>query len=878
MALTAGIRLGPYEVGEALGKGGMGEVYRARDTRLHRTVAVKVLPAEAMGASPDARARLQREARTLSQLSHPHVCTLHDVGDQDGIDYLVMELVEGDTLADRLLGGPLPYADVLAIGAQIAGAVDAAHRLGIVHRDLKPGNVMLTRAGAKVLDFGLAKPFVRAAPGPGDDQTATAAIATLTTECAVVGTLPYMSPEQLEGRTVDARSDVFAFGAVLFEMATGRRAFAGESGAAVTSSIMSGHPPAVSSLRPDAPAALDGIVRTCLEKDPDRRWQSMRDVAVLLGSAGEAAPATATVPARSTAARAVPWVVAAVAVGAAFATSPLARPTAVTAPGVVSFGLPPPDGHTFFTFVEATEMAVSPDGTRVAFVASNPRGRRSLWIRALADTTATEVPGTDGAVSAFWSPDGRSLGLFDTSALMRVDLDGGPPIRLCALASSVGHGGSWGADGQIVFAAVDGGAIFRTTTAGTAAEVLVEPDATRQEARVRWPHFLPDGRRFLYLVEHEDGTGTLMLWSPGAAPRALMPGASNAAFVEPGFVVFARDGALLARRFDPAAGEVTGEAVAIADRVNYFRMTGVAHYAASPNGVIAYQSDADLAHIAWFDREGRELAVAAGSGGYLSLRLSPDNRELLFDRTEPSTGSYDEWLLDLERGVETRLTTDPGNEIGGAWVPGGSALFFSAGPKGPPTLVYRDPAGAMAPVEVGTGLQTAQDVSPDGAWLAFGERRADGSQALRLLSLASGPPWSATPFLESAFSLGGARFSPDGRWLAFTSNESGRTEVYVSPFPATGRTTRISTSGGRLPHWQRDGRELVYVSADGELMAVPMTAGQPGVPVSLFRMREGAIWADFDVAADGRFIAIVPESFANRRPMTVVVNWPDRIR
>jgi Tol biopolymer transport system component len=858
----------------------MGDVYTARDTRLGRTVAIKVLSA-ALSSSPDARDRLKREARTLSQLSHPHICALYDVGEQGDIDFLVMEVLAGETLASRLAKGPLPFGQAVQLATGIASALDAAHRRGIVHRDLKPGNVMLTPTGAKLLDFGLAKPLAPLVQGSGADATVSFR-REVTAEGTILGTIQYMSPEQIEGRPSDARSDLFAFGATLFEMATGRRAFTGASPAAIASAIMATDPPAVSSLQPAAPAAFDRLVKDCLAKDPDQRWQSAHDAVLLLQSIGDADPGRAS-PAPSRRSRAAirwaPWVVAAAAVALLIARGAWQRPPDPALPQPITFTIPPPPGSRFVTFFENVEMAVSPDGTRIAFVASDAGGRR-VWLRSLAAADATPLPGTDGASSVFWSPDGNSLGFFSGAKLKRIDLPGTTAVVVCPTLSSVGYSGSWGRDGRILFASLSAGTgIMTVSSAGGTPVEERKTDPSRGEASLRFPHFLPDGRQYLYLVRDRDAGGQLMLAAEGQPPRAIMRVLSNVQYVDPGYLVYVREGTLLAQRFDVTTGRVSGDPIAIADPVNYFSTTANAHFSTSRGGVVAYQSHSDVSHLAWFDRAGKETPIATTTpGAYLGLRMSAEGREVLLPRAQPGNGTFVLWRLDLGRGVDTRVTADPGNEIAALWVPRRRAIVFGKGPQGPPHMVIRDETtGAESTVTPGTEFQDAQDITPDGQWLAYTEHKSTGTFGLFVVRLAEGADRTPSDAYDSPFDHGSARFSPDGHSLAFVAGDSGQAEIYVAPFPATGRKERVSTNGGASPRWSRDGRELFYLS-NGALMAAPMTAGRPaGAPVMVFTMPSAGL-TDYDVSPDGRFLAIVPESFANQQPMTVIVNWPAKLR
>jgi eukaryotic-like serine/threonine-protein kinase len=880
MSLVPGSRLGPYEIVSPLGAGGMGEVYRARDTRLSRAVAVKVLPAR-LSLSVDARQRFEREARVISQLSHPHICALYDVGQQDGTDYIVMELVDGETLAARLTKGPLPLPQLLRLGVEVADALDEAHRQGIVHRDLKPGNVMLTPSGAKLLDFGLAKPLPPPLGPNGMSQSPTvSAVADLTREGALLGTLQYLAPEQLEGHPADARSDIFALGVTLYEAATGRKPFAGETYPTLASAILGTQPPPISTVRPGSPSALDRLVQICLARDPERRWRTAHDVGLQLAAMAEersAAPAPAGPAPRPARFRWFAWAVAAVALAVAVATAlhrPRAAVDAVAMP--VRFSVPPPPGRTFVETYETVLLALSPDGSKLAFVAREPKGSDRLWLRPLSEVDARPLEGTDGAATVFWSPDGRSLAFVADGKLKRLDLPGGTPIPVCDVPRGIGLCGTWGRDGQILYGWVGNTSLYRVSMAGGKPEEAVRAKAGES---VGWPRFLPDGERFLYLEYHPGiGGGELMLAGPGLEPRPVVAMASTFDYVDPGYLVFVRDGTLLGQRFDPVQGRVSGEPFAIAEHVHYFLSTARATFAASRSGVLAYASESDRARLVWFDRSGRELGDAGTPSNYSRLRLSPDDRQVLFDRAQPGTGTFDLWSLDLARGIENRLTSDPGTEIGPLWLPGGKSLAFSAARGGAPPHLFRKDlvTGAEEELVPGSMIQIADDVSPDGRSLAFTERTAKDSFDVFLLPLSGGGKES--PLLHSPFSEADLRFSPDGRFVAFDSDESGQSEVYIAPFPGAAERTRVSSGGGAQPRWSHSGRELFYLSDDGHLVAVPVrTAPALGVgrPVPLFSTGGRTAWTEFEVASDGRrFLAVVPTVIAAEQPLTVLVNWP----
>jgi Tol biopolymer transport system component len=901
MALKPGEKLGPYEIVNLLGVGGMGEVYRAKDTRLGREVAVKVLPAR-FAADAEMRERFEREARTISQLSHPNVCAIFDVGSHEGTAYLVMELLEGESLAERVARGPLPLSQALKVGRDVCAALDAAHRKGVVHRDLKPANVFLSGAGTKLLDFGLAKLRERVEAGE-ISQLHTREASPLTGAGTVLGTLAYMAPEQLEGKPADARTDIFALGTVLFEMATGKRPFSGDTSTAVITAILTTEPPAVSSVRALSPPSFDRAVRTCLAKSPDDRWQSAVDLGRELswiesevsGARGDSPPAGRPEAEKDeTSISRRPWLVlaagAVVALIAIWAAIALFRPrTPSASPArLVRFEMPPPAGRAFNRTVESISLAVSPDGSRIAFVATgavrmgpNPfaaaesGGGRGIWVRELAALEPRPIAGTEGASSLFWSPDGRSLGFFTADKLKRVDLAGGSPVPICDVPLGAGKAGTWGAGGDILMTNVQTAAILRVPAAGGTPVTVVE--ASGDAVRIIWPWFLPDGKSFLYWAKLPDQSKRVMLSEPGKAPRALLSISSIVQYTEPGFLVFAREGALLAQRFDLRSGRLSGEPISIAEHVDYFESSGHASFAVSLNGTLAYQSHENVSRLVVFDRAGREVGTVGSPGNNLNLSMTRDGRRVFYDRTQPGIGTWDIWSSDLERSIEARVTSTPETEIAAVELPDQKSLIYSATRGGQPQLYRFEPAtGREEQLVPGPGtFQVAQDVSPDGRTLVYIERTFKSPLDIWALPLdGAGKP---VPLLKSPFTKSQVRFSPDGRYLSFISDESGRPEAYVMPFPGPGERTRVSAEGARLVRWSRDGRELIFTSADRRLISVPVRTSPAiwlGTPTVLFPITGRTGWAEFEPYPDGkRFLAMVPEVIAAELPLTVVVGW-----
>jgi eukaryotic-like serine/threonine-protein kinase len=904
VTLSSGTRLGPYELVAPVGAGGMGEVYRAKDTRLDRTVAVKVLPPH-LSSSAESRQRFEREAKTISQLSHPHICALYDVGNQDGVEFLVMEYLEGETLSDRLLKGPLAFEQVLRFGIEIADALDKAHRQGIVHRDLKPGNVMLTKSGVKLLDFGLAKAIL---PEQSRAASVTSFPTALTQEGTILGTFQYMAPEQLEGRDADGRTDIFAFGAVLYEMATGRKAFSGRSQASLISSIMSSEPAAISTLAPIAPPAFDRVVRTCLAKDPDDRWQTAHDIAVQLRWVAEGSPAgIAARPAAPRRERLAWGAFALAALAAIFLGLLLARQKPEPSQSFRSSILAPES--TRFDF-RTSPIAVSPDGQQIAFVAqpqegarqlspfdalaARPQGSRQLWLRAFDALEARPLAGTEGASRPFWSPDSRFLGFFASGKLKKIAVAGGSPQTLCDAPS--GRGGTWSRDGVILFVPTTGDRVHRVAASGGAASPVTRIDESRGEFGHTWPFFLPDGRHFLYVsylakaARPEDASSIFLASLDSNERKLLFHARSNVAYVpllagaSQGHLLFWQSGALLARPFDAKRLRFTGEAFPVAEQVRFVGASGTAMFSASETGVLAYQSSpqGELSQLSWFDRSGKRLESVGPAADYFHPRLSHDGRRIAVALIDPQTAYSDIWIHDLERRVSTRLTFGPGVNIFPIWSPDDEWVVFASNRKGFHDL-YRKKASGTGQDELlfssVTGSKFTTDWSGATGLIAFFTSlpKAD----IWTLSVTERKP---TPFLATPFQEGSPQFSPDGRWMAYGSTESGTVEIFVQAFPASGGKWQISTGGGSYPRWRRDGKELYYIAPDNTVMAVEIATGSgfaAGTPKPLFRasIKSFDIGFQYDVSPDGsRFLINTLAEDAQTSSITVVQNWTAELK
>jgi eukaryotic-like serine/threonine-protein kinase len=819
MPLSAGMRLGPYEILSALGAGGMGEVYEARDTRLDRTVAVKVLP-EHRNNTPQALERFEREAKVISSLSHPHICTLHDVGHQAGIDYLVMEYLEGQTLADRLRKGPLPLDQVLQIAAQITDALDTAHRHRVIHRDLKPGNIMLTKTGAKLLDFGLAK--VRAVEAAAAGKTALPTETALTGEGTILGTLQYMAPEQLEGKEADARTDIFALGAVIYEMATGRKAFAGMSQASLIAAVMSTEPPPISTLQNMTPPALDHVARTCLAKDPNARWQTAHDVLLQLkwiAGADSQGNIARPLGARRKNREILAWAL--VAATSLFAVT-LSLIHFRQRPGeahAVRFQVPLPDKMRFEWY---DFPVISPNGQRIVLPGVASDGVRHLWIRSLDSVTDQLLPGTEGSYHPFWSPDSRSVAFFAKDELKRIDLAGGPPQTLCDAAYPA-FGGAWNQDGVILLSSKAG--ILRVPATGGQPKPVLPLDKSRQEALQFWPHFLPDGRHFLYLSQSARwGKGGIYVGSLDSKETPLRLSAeSNASYARPGFLIYGREETVLAQPFDSSKLRFTGEAVPIAERVGRIIGVPASLFSVSENGVLVYGSPrSDRVQLAWHNRVGtREASI--GEPGLLSdLTLSPDEKRLAVGRTDPGTGKSDLWILELATGILSQLTSDASIEGGAWWSPDGRELVYHSDRKGKFDL-YRKAVGGNDEELI---FQSGEDKFPT-QWLNDGSVLFLNWAGRIFFQVPLSGDRKPVPLFQTEFPKLSPHVSPDGRWVAYSAADSGRFEVYVAAFPSFREKRQASSGGGCQPLWRKDGKELFYLSLSlDRMMSVDVKGGR----------------------------------------------------
>jgi len=880
MPLTNNTRLGPYEILSPLGAGGMGEVYKARDTRLGRTVAIKVLP-NALATDPQFRERFDLEARVVAGLTHPHICTVHDIGHQDGTDFIVMEYLQGETLEKRLERGAVPFDEALTIAIQVAGALDKAHRAGITHRDLKPANVMLTKAGAKLLDFGLAKTRVSAVAGV-DLSVLPTTPAGLTATGTILGTFQYMAPEQIEGKEADARTDIFAFGSVLYEMFTGQNAFTGKTPAGLFAAILKDEPTPISAVQPMTPAVLSHLVQVCLAKDPDDRWQTAGDLRRELKwitEVGSLAGAPGVVERRNRRER-LPWIIAAgsvmmVAMIAWLAYSRLA-PAEIDR---VTLSVALPEGQMGF----GGSFALSPDGRYLAFAATGADGRISLWVRPLDTLTARRLPETDDAAFPFWAPDGRFIAFFAGGKLKKIAVAGEAAQTLADAPQ--GRGGSWSPAGIILFTP-DNGALYRVSDSGGAAAPATTLDTSRQELGHRWPSFLPDGQHFFYTVQSglAETRGLYLGSLDSKKATRLLSVYANGVYAQ-GALLFVNEGLLMAQALDVNQARFSRDATRVAEHVGYNRGLGYAAISASTTGVLAYRAGGSVTNqLQWFDRNGKSVGPVGPDENSYDVSLSPDQKKIALCFFFTSTA--DIWLVELARGVTSRMTSNPATDRRPTWSPDGAQLVFASNRDGQSNL-YREPSTGSG--EANLLLKTGTDKFPtdwslDGRFLLYTDMNLKTRADVWMLPMAGDP--SPTPVMQTEFNEWNAQLSPDGHWVAYTSDESGRAEVYVQSFPVSGKKLQISADGGTEPRWRRDGRELFYVAANRMLMVVTVTSAPTfglSRPMRLFDARLDTSIGNFHsthyaVSADGQRFLMNVATDSSSSPIAVALNWKAGLR
>jgi serine/threonine protein kinase/Tol biopolymer transport system component len=914
MVLTSGTKLGPYEIQSPLGAGGMGEVYRARDTRLDRTVAVKILPTH-LSDNPEAKQRFEREARAVSSLNHPNICTLHDVGSQDGTSYLVMEYVQGETLDSRLQKGPLPLKQALETGVQICDALEKAHRAGIVHRDLKPGNIMLTASGAKLLDFGLAKPAAamlgaQSLPGKGSDKVnltpstptmnlsmLSATPAPLTQQGTIVGTFQYMAPEVVQGREADARSDIFSLGCVLYEMITGRRAFEGKSQLSVLSAILEREPEPISKIQPLTPTALDHVIHDSLAKDPEARWQNAADVARELrwiASGGASVITAAPEPPRNPLRERLLWAAVAVlaALLASFVWLNLAGREPVRA---LRSYLPPPAATGFdFTGDFSGPPSIAPDGTAVAFCARGGKEQGSIWVQSFSDLGAKKLDGTEGASFPFWSADAKFLGFFADGHLKKVSASGGPVTVLADAPNP--RGGSVNQDDVIIYEPDYRDSLWRISANGGTAARLTKFE-TGKHTTHRWPRFLPDGKHFLFFATNHSGNSEQGIYfgslDDGAYKRVV--DADSEAQYASGYLLYHLQSQLMAQKFDPVKGVVSGDPVTVANFVEYDAGTWHTTFTVSDNGLLVYEPGSKTLGIDlfWLDSSGKTISKIGERAFYKgSGRLSPDGKRLAVSMGDPQA---DIWVFDLARGSRTRLTFGGATHLmpswsadgqrviyvrqSGATVMEGTSLRARLASGGGQEEVVLERARSETPVTL-----LSPQWSPDGRYVVHMEQSGPTGAAVWALPMVGDtktgekkpvpivqPPSAQARIIQF-------RLSSDGRWLAYSSTESGREEVYVTHFPSGAGKWQVSQTGGTFPVWRGDSKEIYFLGTDGSVHSAGVNAKSEEFeldPVrSLFQVNYLAPMGNpYDVSSDGqRFVlSTLPESVST--PLVLVSNW-----
>ena len=885
-----------YKITAKLGAGGMGEVYKATDTRLERTVAIKVL-SEHAGSDPVLKQRFEREAKTISSLNHPHICTLYEFDSQDGTDVLVMEYLDGETLADRLVKGALPIDRVLRCAIEIADALDNAHRRGVTHRDLKPSNIMLTKAGAKLLDFGLAKlkrsdveayPIARAAMSTQEQP--------LTEKGTLLGTVQYMAPEQLEGEEADRRSDIFAFGAILYEMVTGRRAFEGESQASLIHAIMGVDPPPPSRVERTTPAGLDYVVQVCLSKAADDRWQSSRDLLRELKrvESGDALAVTSLALAASSERaiwqRPIALTFAALLIGAVVTGLGVWNLVRDGPSRVTRFVITPPLAAQFAPTVNQPDVTISPDGAQVVYGSVADDGTRLLSVRPLDQLGAIVLRSLGSqAMGPFVSADGKWVGFFDDAddTLKKISILGGPPLTICQMDGNL-RGASWGADDAIIFATqATGSGLWRVPAAGGEPHSLTLPSAERGELGHQWPEILPGGEAVLFTIVMKgpiEKARIAVLNLETGKQKGILSGGSNPRYAITGHLVYGHKRTLRAVGFDGDRLEATTDPATVVEEV-VTKPQGGASFAISENGSLVYRLSGSVRRtLVWVDRDGHEEPVDAEPRNYANPSVSPDETRVAFEVRDQEE---DIWIWDFTRETLTRLTFDPASDFYPVWTPDGRHVVFSSRRAGPANLYWRaaDGTGGAERLTEGSNNQYPHSFSPDGTRLVFVEN-SPGEPGFDLRVLMFGGDRQTYPLLVSEFDEENGEISPDGRWFAYQSQQSGKYEIYIRPFPNVdaGRW-QISTGGGTRPLWAPDGDELFYLTSSGELMTVPLqtsptfSAGRPNLVLERQYPVGESAGPNYDIGADGqRFLMIKDDDSAQPPQLVLVENWFEELK
>ncbi len=880
--IEPGAKLGRYEIRSKIGEGGMGEVYRAYDESMHRDVAIKVLPA-ALTSDKDRLARFEQEAQTAGALNHPNILVIHHIETHDGAPYIVSELLEGETLRERMGGVALSQRKAIDYSLQVVHGLAAAHEKGIVHRDLKPENIFITKDGrVKILDFGLAK--LTGTDG-SQQQTEVPTRRVNTDPGMIMGTIGYMSPEQVRGKPADHRSDIFSFGAILYEMLCGRRAFRGESTADTISAILREDPPDLSSTNRNINPALERVVNHCLEKNPEERFNSARDLAFAI----EAVSGVGTSTSAATVLKSLPppkrkmrelmaWSAAGLCLLAALVLAWLYFKRPAIVEPTISFVIALPKNA-----LEVSYPTISPDGRTLVFVATS-QGKRSLYLRSLDSLEAQPLPGTDEGLAPFWSPDSRFIAFFSNNKLKKIEAAGGAVLTLCDAPSS--YGGSWSRDGVILIS-LDTKGINRVPAGGGTATPVFSLDKSRKELAQAWPWFLPDGRHFLYQSWNgRSDDSAIFVAALDGSDRKLLVKADSSPMYAAGYLLFARGTTLSGQPFDAGTRQLSGEPFPIVEQIGINFSNSSANVSVSENGTMSYLTGAaSNRQLVWFDRSGKRQETVGPVGEINDIVLSRDGKRLAMQRLEQSNS--DIWVMDLARGVPSRFTFDPATDDNPVWSPDGTQIVFCSGVDNADvnSNLYRKVSSGVGNPELllkSDVTKEATDWSTDGKFILYQEYQPQTSADIWVLPLS--PNEKPYPFIQTEFEESQACFSPDGRWVAYVSNESGRSEVYVQTFPQSGGKWLISTGGGGQPRWRGDGKELFYLAPDKTLMSVDINAAstfETSAPKTLFPTQVNNYGAPnrYVVTADGqRFLINSPAGEISQTPITVVLNWTGKLK
>ena len=884
MPLAGGTRLGHYEIVSPVGAGGMGEVYKARDTRLNRFVAVKVLP-EHVSRDPERRQRFEREAQAIASLEHPHICVLYDVGQEADVGYLVMEYLEGQTLADRLEKGKLPLDESLEYAIQTADALEKAHRKGIIHRDIKPANIMITANGIKILDFGLAKLRGADSNAAGAVVSAIPTQQSMTAAGTILGTMQYMAPEQIEGEEITPRTDVFAFGAVLYEIVTGRKPFKGKSAPSLMASILEHQPVPLAELQPGLPKSLDHLIRTCLAKEPDKRWQTCADLGIQLRWIAEHLDEKSAAAGRSRTHGRNPLMIAAIAVlalAAGIAAGRWLLTPETELPRHVRFDLP-------LSSPSPNQMALSPDGRSLAAIAQS-ESTTLIWIRRLDQTEPQLLKGTNGVQHPFWSPDGRSLGFFADGKLKRIDAAGGPAQTLADAPN--GRGGTWNREGVIVFSPKADGPLFRVSAAGGPATAVTALETSRQELAHLYPQFLPDGNHFIYLAASQN-SGESAIYTGALDSKDTVKAVNSefkAMYADPGYLLFVLEESLMAQPFGAKTFHTSGSPVPIAEQIGRYTGNFVAGFTVSGSGVLAFRSgDPAQRQLAWVERSGGGVRPVGTPGSRWNPVLSPDGKRIAAEEIVSTvSGAEDIWILDLERETKSRLTFDPAGDEAPVWSPDGTQIVFRSSRNGGVWNLYQKNSS-------GTGQETLllktdknkmpQSWSRDGKYIVYDEVDARGDRNIFVLPVSGDP--KPVPVIQTPADEYQGQLSPDSKWIAYTATDTGRPEIYVQDVPPSGAKYQISSMGAIQPRWNRDGSELFFFTIGGDLMTVDIetpagpskiVALKPGLPKKLFTSVAFQDRNNYEVALDGQRFLMNTGVESAISPINIILHWPNSIR